>query len=66
MGFPDDSAYKESICNAGDPGNVDSLPGSGRSPGGGSGNPIQYPCLENPMDSRVWQATVQRFAKSWT
>ena len=43
-----------------------SIPGSGRSPGGEHGNPLQYPCLENPMDRGVWQATVYRVTKSWT
>ena len=42
---------KESACNAGDPGSV---PGLGRSPGEGNGNPLQYPCLENPMDRGAW------------
>ena len=46
---------KESACNAGDPGLI---PGLGRSPGEGSGNPLQYCCLENPMNRVVWQATV--------
>ena len=46
---------KEPVCNAGDLG---SIPGSGRSPGEGSGNPLQYSCLENPMDRRAWRATV--------
>ena len=41
------------------------IPGSVRCPGGGHGNPIQYSCLENPMDRRVCQATVNRIAKSW-
>ena len=45
---------KESACNAGDPG---SIPGSGRSPGEGNGNPLQYSCLENPMDRGAWWAT---------
>ena len=45
--FPGGSNGKESACNAGDP---DSIPGSGRSPGEGNGNPLQYSCLENPMD----------------
>ena len=45
----------ESACSAGDPG---SIPGSGRSPGEGNGNPLQYSCLENPMDRGAWQATV--------
>ena len=46
---------KESACNVGDPG---SIPESGRSPGGGHGNPLQYPCLENPMDRGARWATV--------
>ena len=49
--FPDGSEGKVSICNAGDPG---SIPGSGRSPGEGNGNPLQYYCLENPMDGGAW------------
>ena len=43
-----------------------SIPGLGRSPGGGQGNPPQYSCLENPMDRGAWWATVDRIAKSWT
>ena len=43
-----------------------SIPGLGRSPGGGQGNPLQYYCLENPMDRGAWQAVVHRVAKSWT
>ena len=43
-----------------------SIPGSGRSPGGGHGNPLQYSCLENPMDRGAWQATVYRITKSRT
>ena len=54
-GFPDGSSGKESTCNAGDRGLI---PGSRRSPGEGNGNPLQYCCLENPMDRGVWQATV--------
>ena len=54
-GFPCSSVGKESACNAGDLG---SIPGLGRSPGEGNGNPLQYSCLENPMDKGVWQATV--------
>ena len=49
-GFPGDSEGKESACNVGDPG---LMPGSGRSPGEGNGNPLQYSCLENPVD-RPW------------
>ena len=50
-GFPGGSAGKVSACNAGDLGSV---PGSGRSPGGGNGNPLQYSCLENAMDRGTW------------
>ena len=50
-----DSDGKEFACNAGDLG---SIPGLGRSPGGGHGNPLQYSCLENPMDRGAWRATV--------
>ena len=55
MGLPCSSDGKESACSAGDPG---SIPGSGRSPGEGNGNPLQYYCLENPMYRRTWQAIV--------
>ena len=55
MGFPHSSAGKESACNGGDPGLI---PGLGRSPGEGNGNPLQYSCLENPMDKVAWRATV--------
>ena len=51
LGFPGGSAGKESTRNAGDLG---SIPGSGKSPGEGNGNPLQYSCLENPMDGGVW------------
>ena len=60
MGFPHSSVSKESACNAGDPGLI---PGSGRSPGEGNGNPFQYPCLENPMDRGAWKATVHGVAR---
>ena len=50
-GFPGSSEVKASACNAGDPG---SIPGLGRSPGEGNGNPLQYSCLENPMDGEAW------------
>ena len=55
MGFPGGSEGKASACNGGDLG---SIPGSGRSPGEGNGNPLQYSCLENPMDGGAWWATV--------
>ena len=63
MGFPDGSDGKVSACNARDLGSV---PGSGRSPGEGNGNPLQYSCLENSMDREAWQASVHGVAKSWT
>ena len=62
-GFPHSSVSKESACNAGD---LDLIPGSGRSPGEGNGNPLQYSCLENSMDRGAWQATVHGVAKSQT
>ena len=62
-GFPGGSDGKESACNAGDP---SLIPGSGRSPGEGNGNPLQYSCLENPMDRGAWWATVHGVTKSWT
>ena len=46
--------------------NTGSIPGSGRSPEGGHGNPLQYSCLENPMDKAAWWAAVHSVAKSWT
>ena len=55
QGFPDSSVGKESICNARD---MSSIPGLGRSDGGENVNPLQYSCLENPMDRVAWQATV--------
>ena len=54
-GFLDGSDGKESACSAEDPG---SIPGSGRSPGEGNGNPLQYSCLENSKDRRAWQTSV--------
>ena len=52
--------------NAGDTGDADSISGSGRSPGEGNGNPLQYSSLGNPMDRGSWWATVHEAAKSWT
>ena len=57
---------KEFICNTRDTGVTGSIPGSGRSPGGGSGNPLQYFCLENPVDRGAWWATVHGVAQSQT
>jgi len=53
----------ESACNIGDVGHKGSIPGSERFPGGGHGNPLQYSCLENPMDRGAWRDTVHRAAK---
>ena len=58
-GFPRSSVGKESACNTED---LSSMPGLGRSPGEGNGNPLQYSCLENPMDRGTWQATVDGVA----
>ena len=60
---PSGSDSKDSACNSGDPGLI---PGSGRSPRGGNGNRLQYPCLENPMDRAAWWATVLGVEKSRT
>ena len=57
------SVVKNLPANAGD---VGSIPGSGRSLGGGNGNPLQYPCLEKPMDRRAWWASVSGVTKSQT
>ena len=57
---------KESACNAGTTGDAGSIPGLERSPGGGSGNPLQYSCLENLMDRGARQATVHGVTKNWT
>ena len=61
--FPGGSDAKASAYNVGDPG---SIPGSGRSPGEGNGNPLQHSCLENPMDGGAWWATVHGVAESRT
>ena len=63
MSFPGGSEVKNLPANAGD---VGSIPGSGRSPGEGNGNWLQYSCLGNLMDRGAWQATVLGVAKSWT
>ena len=63
MGFPGSSEVKASACNVGD---LSSIPGSGRSPGEGNGNPLQYSCLENSMDGRAWWATVHGVSESRT
>ena len=57
---------KNPPANAGDIRDAGSITQSGKSPGGGHGNPLQYSCLENPMDRGPWQATVYMVTKSWT
>ena len=61
VGFSCSSVGKESACSAEDPG---LMPGSGRSPGEGNGNPLQYSCLENPTDREAWWAAIHGVAKS--
>ena len=67
LGFPSVTSGKNKIKNppagAGNIRDASLIPGSGRSPGGGHGNPLQYTCLENPMDREAWQATVHRVIK---
>ena len=63
LGFPGGSDGKESTCNARDLGLI---PGSGRFPGEGHDNPLQYSCLENFMDGGAWRTIVHGVAKSWT
>ena len=63
LDFPGSSAGKESACNVGDLG---SIPGLGRSPGEGNGNPLRYSYLDSPMDRGAWRATVHGITKSWT
>ena len=63
LGFPGDSVVMNLPANTGDTGDMGSIPGLGRSPGEGNGNPLQYSCLENPEDSGAWQATVHGVPK---
>ena len=63
LSFSRGSIIKNSHANAGDVGDEGVIPGSGRTPGGGNGNPLQYPCLENPMDREAWWATVHGVAE---
>ena len=63
MGFPDGANGKESACNARD---MSLIPGSKIFPGEGNGHPLQYSCMENPMDRRGWQAIVHEVTKSRT
>ena len=62
-GFPGGSDGKESACNAG---NWGSIPGLGRLLGEGNGNPLQFSCLQNPMDRGAWQLTAHGVAEGWT
>ena len=62
-GFPSGSVVKNLPTNIGDTGDMGSIPESGRSPEAGNGNPLQYSCLENPVDRGAWWATVHRVAK---
>ena len=62
--FPSGLVVKNPPANAGDSEDLGSVPGLGRSPGGGNGNRLQYSCLGNPMDRRAWPATVHRVAKN--
>ena len=62
MGFPGGPVVKNLQANAGDVRDVDSIPGLGRSPGGGNGIPLQYSCLKNPVDRGTWWAIVHRIA----
>ena len=66
LGFLGGSMVTYPPASTGDAGDVGSKPGLGRSPGGGNGNPLQYSCLENPMDRGAWRATVHRVTQSWT
>ena len=64
LGFPGGSVVKNPPANAGDAGDSVSISGSGRSPGGGNGNPLQYSCLENPVDKGAWWVTVHGVTKN--
>ena len=66
LGFPLWFSGKEFTCNVGVTGDTGSIPGLGRSPGGGQGNPLQHSCLENTMDRGTWQATIHRVSRSQT
>ena len=66
QGFPVALVVKNLPADAGDLRDAGLIPGSGRSPGGGHGNPLQYSCMENPMDRGAWRATVHGVTKRWT
>ena len=63
LGFPSGAVVKNPPANAGATGDAGLIPGSGRSPEEGNGNPVQYSCLGTPMDRRTWKATVHEVAK---
>ena len=65
MGFPDGAVVNNLPANAEDTGDVSLMPGSGRSPGVGNGNPLWYSCLENPVDRGAGQGIVHGVPKSW-
>ena len=65
-GLPSCSVVKNLPAKTRDAGDLGSTPGSGRSPGEGNGSPLQYSCLENPVNRGAWWATVHRISKSWT
>ena len=64
MGFPGGASGKEPTCQCRDIREAGSTPGSGRCPGGGHGKPLQYSCLENPLDRGAWRAAVHGVAES--
>ena len=66
IGFPDGTVVKNLPTNTEDARDMSLIPGSGRSPGKGNGNPLQYSCLENFMDRGAWQDTVRGIKNSWT
>ena len=66
MGLPGGPVVKNLPANAGDTGGAGSIPGLGKYPGGGNGNPLQYSCLENPKDKGAWEAVVHGVTKSQT
>ena len=66
LDFPGGSVVKNLPASAGDAGGLGLIPGSGRSPGVGNGNPLPYSCLENPMDRGAWWAAVHGVSQSWT
>ena len=66
MGFPGDAVVKNPPANAGDVRDMGSVPGLGKSPREGNGTPLQYSCVENPMDRGAWQTAVHGVTKSGT